>query len=333
MTTSTGTSRLQGEKKAVERDIATAREVLNQGSKALAALADMLDDRFAAAVRILSGVSGRVIVAGIGKSGHVARKVAATLASTGTPSQFVHPSEASHGDLGMVTEHDAVMLFSKSGENGELADIVAYSKRFRIPLIAITGDSASTLGRAASVVLELPDIPEASPRGVAAPTTSTTMMMALGDAVAVALLDRKDFSADHFRILHPGGRLGAALVRVADLMRVGDELPLVESDTPMSEVLLVMSAKNFGCAGIVDGNNSLVGIITDGDLRRHMSNGLLELSAKQVMTTGVKTIGPEALAAEAVAVMAGKITNLFVVEKGRVVGILRLHDCLQAGVA
>lgn len=332
MTTQPGTSRRIDEE-TDQHDLAVAREVLERAAGALADLSRALDHRFTDAVDVLNHVTGRVIVAGIGKSGHVARKIAATLASTGTPAQFVHPSEASHGDLGMVTPNDAVLLFSKSGENGELADIVSYIARFNIPLIAITGDAQSTLGRAATVVLELPDLPEASPRGVSAPTTSTTMMMALGDALAVALLDRSEFSIDRFRILHPGGRLGSSLVRVADLMRSGDELPLSDPKTPMSEVLLVMSAKNFGCAGIVDESRRLVGIITDGDLRRHMSTGLLNLTAAEVMTAGAKTVTSDTLAAEAVAVMAGKITNLFVVDDDKVVGILRLHDCLRAGVA
>ncbi len=331
MTTGSGASPRIAE--SADSDIAIAKEVLTQGAEALRELATGLDGRFTSSVDILSRVTGRVIVAGIGKSGHIARKVAATLASTGTPAQFVHPSEASHGDLGMVTEHDAVLLFSKSGENGELADIVSFSKRFNIPLIAVTGNSESTLARAATVVLQLPEVPEASPRGVAAPTTSTTMMMALGDALAVALLDRKEFSVDRFRILHPGGRLGASLVRVRDLMRTDDEIPLAHPDTPMSEVLLVMSAKNFGCAGIVDQDTALMGIITDGDLRRHMSGGMLDRPAAEIMTRGALTVPSDALAAEAVALMAGKITNLFVVDDRRVTGILRLHDCLQAGVA
>jgi arabinose-5-phosphate isomerase len=222
------------------------------------------------------------------------------MASTGTPSQFVHPGEASHGDLGMVTADDAILLLSQSGETRELHDMVAHAKRFSIPLVAITAKLESALGRAADVVLELPDVAEACPMGLA-PTTSTTMMLALGDALAVTLLERKGFSADNFRVLHPG-------------------------------VLLVMSAKNFGCAGVVDADNRLLGIITDGDLRRHMSDGLLKQPARAVMTPGPRTIRPGALAAEAVAQMAGKITNLFVVENERVAGIVRLHDCLQAGV-
>ncbi|MCX8230835.1 MAG: KpsF/GutQ family sugar-phosphate isomerase [Alphaproteobacteria bacterium] len=313
-------------------DLDVAREVLAQESAALTELGRLLDERFTDAVEVFAKVGGRVIVGGIGKSGQIARKVAATLASTGTPAQFVHPSEASHGDLGMVTGQDAVLLFSKSGENGELTDILSYAKRYSIPLIAITGNPTSTLGLAADVVLTLPDVAEACPMGLA-PTTSTTMMMALGDALAVALLERSGFSADRFRVLHPGGRLGASLRRVGDLMRTAPDVPLAARAATMSDVLLVMSEKNFGCAGIVDEHDRLAGIITDGDLRRHMAPGLLELTAGAVMTADPQTISSESLIAEAVALMAGKITNLFVVDDGRVVGIVRLHDCLQAGAA
>ncbi len=313
-------------------DLDVAREVLAQESAALTELGRLLDERFTDAVEVFAKVGGRVIVGGIGKSGQIARKVAATLASTGTPAQFVHPSEASHGDLGMVTGQDAVLLFSKSGENGELTDILSYAKRYSIPLIAITGNPTSTLSLAADVVLTLPDVAEACPMGLA-PTTSTTMMMALGDALAVALLERSGFSADRFRVLHPGGRLGASLRRVGDLMRTAPDVPLAARDATMSDVLLVMSEKNFGCAGIVDEHDRLAGIITDGDLRRHMAPGLLELTAGAVMTADPQTISSESLIAEAVALMAGKITNLFVVDDGRLVGIVRLHDCLQAGAA
>jgi arabinose-5-phosphate isomerase len=330
----TSGARTQGlaSKPQSDRDLDVARAVLGQESTALAELARLLDNKFTEAVETFAKVGGRVIVGGIGKSGQIARKVAATLASTGTPAQFVHPSEASHGDLGMVTAQDAVLLFSKSGENGELADILSYTRRFSIPLVAITGNPQSTLGLAADVVLLLPDVPEACPMGLA-PTTSTTMMMALGDALAVALLERSGFSADRFRVLHPGGRLGASLRRVGDLMRKAPEVPLAAHTASMSDVLLVMSEKNFGCAGIVKEGDRLVGMITDGDLRRHMAPGLLELEAAAVMTPDPQTISSDNLVAEAVAMMAGKITNLFVVDDGRVVGIVRLHDCLRAGAA
>jgi arabinose-5-phosphate isomerase len=317
---------------AAAPDLDAARRVLARESQALDELGQSLGQSFVDAVEHFFQTSGRVVVCGMGKSGHVARKIAATFASTGTPAQFVHPSEASHGDLGMVTTADAVLVLSKSGENAELSDVVTYAKRFDIPLVAVTGDSDSTLGRAADITIVLPPVPEACPMGLA-PTTSTTMMIALGDALAVALLERRGFSADDFQVLHPGGRLGRRLIKVADLMRTGDEMPLVSEDALMGEVVLAMSAKNFGCAGVVASNGRLAGMITDGDLRRHMSDDLLTRSAASVMTANPKSIRPDALAAEAVGLMAGSITNLFVVENGRAVGILRMHDCLVAGVA
>ncbi len=316
-----------------ERDLIAARRVLDQESAALSELSRRLDDRFSAALEILAKVRGRVIVGGIGKSGHVAGKIAATLTGTGTPAQFLHPNEASHGDLGMITEDDAVLLLSKSGETGELADILAYAKRFAIPLIAITDNPESTLGRAANVALELPAVAEACPTGLA-PTTSTTMMMALGDAIAVALLDRRGVSPAEFRVFHPGGKLGSQLMKVSEIMHDGDELPLVGPDSAMSEVILVITAKRFGCAGVVGADGTLQGVITDGDLRRHMNDGLLNRQAGEVMTGGAKSISPTALASEALAIMnAGSITNLFVVAEGRPVGILHIHDCLAVGVA
>ncbi|MSO64206.1 MAG: KpsF/GutQ family sugar-phosphate isomerase [Alphaproteobacteria bacterium] len=316
----------------VQSDLAVARRLLEQEADAVRAAGAALDERFAAAIETLLNLRGRVVVAGVGKSGHIARKIAATMASTGTPALFVHPGEASHGDLGMVTRDDAVVLLSKSGESDELSALVSYAKRFRIPLIAMTANQMSELGQAADVLLLLPDVREACPMGLA-PTTSTTMMLALGDALAVALLERRGFSADDFHALHPGGRLGRRLQKVSDIMRKGDEIPLAPVDALMQDVLLVMSAKNFGCAGIVEDGDRLVGIVTDGDLRRHMSDRLLAQTAGRVMTADPQTIGPDALAAEAVGIMAGRITNLFVVKDTRVVGILRLHDCLQAGVA
>ncbi len=312
-------------------DYRAARRVLDIEAKAIVALARSLDHRFTAALDLLAGVTGRVVVTGMGKSGHIARKIAATLASTGTPALYVHPGEASHGDLGMIAENDAVIALSNSGETPELADLLAYSRRFSIPLIGITGRAGGTLQEMADVTLVLPDAPEGCPMGLA-PTTSTTLMLALGDAIAVALLERKGFTASDFHVLHPGGRLGRKLIRVSDLMHVGDELPLVAPEMPMAEALLVMTRKRFGCVGIVDGRGRIVGIVTDGDLRRHMSDDLLARSAAEVMTPRPKTIRPGALAAEAVTRMQGTITNLFVVENGRPIGILHLHDCLRAGV-
>ena len=318
----------------VNADLACAQRVLRLEAEGLEALAQSLDEAFTEALDLLDGRTGRVVVTGIGKSGHVARKIAATLASTGTPALFVHPAEASHGDLGMIgPEGDAVIALSNSGETTELADLVAYAKRFHIPLIAITGRADSALAQAADVALVLPASDEASPMGLA-PTTSTTVMLALGDAIAIALLERKGFSPDRFHALHPGGRLGRTLLKVADLMHRGEEVPLAGGDTAMADALLVMTNKRFGCVAIVDGDGVLQGVITDGDLRRHMSPGLLDLTAAEVMTRAPKTIGADALASEAVGLMnSNAITNLFVVEDGRPVGILHIHDCLRAGVA
>ena len=316
-----------------EADLESARRVLHLEKVGLEALARSLGERFVAGLDLLGGVKGRVVVAGIGKSGHVARKIAATLASTGTPALFVHPAEASHGDLGMITEDDAVLALSNSGETEEMADIVAYAKRFEIPLVAITGKPDSALAEAASVALVIPESDEACPLGLA-PTTSTTVMLALGDAIAVALLERKGFSADNFQELHPGGKLSRRLLKVADIMHGGEELPLVDGDTTMADVLIEMTAKRFGCVGIVDGAGRLEGIITDGDLRRHMSPDLLARKAAEVMSHHPHTIASQSLASEAVRAMnARAVTNLFVVDGGPPVGILHIHDCLSAGVA
>jgi len=316
-----------------ESGLASARRVLQLEAAGIEALSNSLEESFGRALAILERTSGRVIVTGMGKSGHVATKVAATFSSTGTPAQFVHPAEASHGDLGMITDRDAVIAFSNSGETTELADLVTYTKRFEIPLIAVTGRAGSTLSQAADVTLLLPPTPEACPMGLA-PTTSTTVMMALGDALAVALLERKGFSADDFRVLHPGGKLGRKLLRVATIMHTGEAMPIVGQAALMADVLLTMTAKGFGCAGVVDGDGKLLGVITDGDLRRHMAADLVSLTAGQVMTGKPKAIRPDALASEALHVMnARAITNLFVVDDGRPVGIVHVHDCLRAGVA
>ncbi|CAA7612593.1 SIS domain-containing protein [Magnetospirillum sp. SS-4] len=315
-------------------DIAIARRVLAIEAEALSALSAGLGDEFVRAVAVLEAASGRVIVTGMGKSGHVGRKIAATMASTGRTAFYVHPAEASHGDLGMITAADAVVALSNSGETSELGDIVAYTRRFDIPLIGITARAGSTLAAAADVALVLPAIPEACPMGLA-PTTSTTMMLALGDALAVTLLERKGFTAADFQVFHPGGKLGQRLLRVSDLMHGAAQLPLVRLDTVMAEVLLVMTAKSLGCAGVVDSDGALAGIVTDGDLRRHMRSDLLGLTAGEVMTRSPKTVGPGLLAAEALRIMNTKaITSLFVVdESSRPLGVLHVHDCLRAGVA
>ena len=316
-------------------DLVAARRVLKLEGDALAALADTLDESFVETIDRLHEVTGRIIVTGMGKSGHVARKLAATLASTGSPAQFVHPGEASHGDLGMITPKDAVLALSYSGQTTELGDMVAYTRRYDIPLIAITGRRRSALCDAADVALILPRMPEACPMGLA-PTTSTTMALALGDAIAIALLERRGFSAEDFQVFHPGGALGRQLLRVADIMHDAKELPICVPDCPMAEAILIMTAKRFGCVGVVDESGTLIGIITDGDLRRHMDNGLLSLRASDVMTGDPKTIRPQALAVEALRIMNMKdrpITSLFVVESTQPIGIVHIHDCLRAGVA
>jgi arabinose-5-phosphate isomerase len=313
-------------------DLTAARRVLALEASALQALAAGLDQSFVRAADLLQAVTGRVVVSGMGKSGLIGRKIAATMASTGTPAVFVHPAEASHGDLGMIVRGDAVICLSNSGETTELGDLIAHAKRFAIPLIGIVGRSASTLGEAADVTLLLPSVPEACPLGLA-PTTSTTMMLALGDALSVALLERRGFTRDEFQVLHPGGKLGKALIKVSDVMHDGDELPLAPMGTPMREALLVMTAKRFGCLGITD-NGRLAGIITDGDLRRNIKGNLLEATVEAVMTRKPQTIRPEALGAEALNQMNSRnITSLFVVDAERPVGILHIHDLLRAGVA
>jgi arabinose-5-phosphate isomerase len=314
-------------------DLAAAKRVLHQEADALVRLADSLDGALLRALDILAAVTGRVIVTGMGKSGHIARKIAATLASTGTPAQFVHPAEASHGDLGMVTSHDAVLALSNSGETAELSDILSFARRWNIPVIGITMKAESALGNAADVTLALPKTAEAGAMGLA-PTTSTTMMLALGDALAVGLYERKGLSAEDFHELHPGGKLGQILIRVGNLMHVGDEVPLIGTDGVMSQALLIMTAKTFGCVGVVGPTGELVGIVTDGDLRRHMGPDLLSEKVGDVMTRGPLTIRANALAAEAVRVMNERsITSLFVVDGSKPAGIVRLHDCLKAGVA
>jgi arabinose-5-phosphate isomerase len=315
-------------------DLVVARRVIRAEISGLQSLADALDGSFETAVDACAAARGRIIVTGIGKSGHIARKIAATLASTGTPAQFIHPTEASHGDLGMIGSDDAILGLSNSGETSELADIIAYSRRFKIPLIAITGGSRSTLAEAADIVLLLPAAAEACPMGLA-PTTSTTMMMTLGDALALALLERKGFSSADFQLFHPGGRLGRRLLRVRDIMHREGEIPLISPVARMSDAILVMTAKSFGCVGVCEEGGRLVGVITDGDLRRHMGDSLLGQTVAHVMHRNPKTITAAALAADALGLMNRfTITSLFVVDEGgRPAGFLHMHDCLRAGVA
>ncbi len=310
---------------------AVARTVLATESAALARLGDELPESFDAVVARLLQVQGRVIVSGMGKSGHVANKIAATFASTGTPAQGVHPGEASHGDLGMITPADAVILISNSGETRELADMIAHCARFSVPLVAMTKGPDSTLARAADFTLLMPDAPEACSIGMA-PTTSTTMTMALGDALAVAMMQHRGFDRASFAAFHPGGTLGAQLLRVSAVMHRGEELPVVGADTPMSEALLVMSQKGFGVAALVE-DGRLTGIITDGDLRRNMS-GLMERSAGEVATRGPLVTAPDTLLIEALGIMnTTKRTVLLVTEGEALVGLLHIHDALRAGVA
>ena len=307
----------------------TARRVIATEAEGLAALSVSLGDSFDRAIETILAARGRVVVSGMGKSGHIGRKMAATFASTGTPAQFVHPAEASHGDLGMVAEGDVVIVISNSGETPEIADIVAHTRRFNIPLIGMASREGSTLIRQCDVALLLPAAPEACGKGIV-PTTSTTMMLALGDALAVALMEHRRFTPEHFRTFHPGGKLGAMLARVGDLMHA--EMPLVPADTPMTEALLTMSQMGYGVTGVTGADGQLVGIITDGDLRRHM-DGLLDHRAADVMTANPRTIRPDQLAEAALAEMQSrKITCLFAVEDGVPQGILNIHDCLRAGM-
>jgi len=319
--------------------IATGRRVLAAEAEALGQLSAALDDSFVRAVEALfaaqnSEKGGRIVCTGIGKSGHVARKIAATMASTGSVAMFVHATEASHGDLGMIGADDVILALSKTGETRELADVIAYAKRFSIPLIAMTAVPGSALGRAADVVLQLPDAPEAADE-LNAPTTSTTLQIALGDALAVALLERRGFKPSDFGVFHPGGKLGALLRTVADLMHGAGELPLVSQTTPMKDALLVMTEKRWGIVGVVDDAGRLLGAITDGDLRRHI-DGLMNHTAGEVMTPGPKkTVPPTMLASQALATMSDPppaVTVLFVVDDGKPVGILHVHDILRAGV-
>ena len=316
------------------KHVESARRTVGTQAAALEALAGTLDGAFTKAVEALRHVEGRVIVTGMGKSGHIGRKIAATLASTGTPAFFVHPAEASHGDLGMITPKDTVLALSKSGESAELADLIEFTRRFSIPLISMTTGTENALARAADVALDLPDAPEACPNGLA-PTTSTTLALVLGDALAVALLEDRGFTAQDFSQFHPGGKLGARLLKVEDLMHGKEELPLTAPDTKMADALITMTEGTFGCVGVTDARGALIGIVTDGDLRRKMSAELLTRSVEDVMTRDPRTIAPGALAAEALSLMTmrtPKITGLFVVEGGRPVGILHIHDLLRAGV-
>lgn len=298
-------------------------------------LSDSLNDSFSNAVDAMFLSAGRVVLTGIGKSAHVAGKISATLASTGTPAYFVHASEASHGDLGMITTDDVVIALSNSGETRELTDLVQYCVRFSITLIAITANKSSMLGASSTVCLTIPKAPEACSE-TSAPTTSTTMMMVLGDALAVSLLERRGFKATDFKLFHPGGSLGAALMKASDAMHTGENIPTVLLSTTMSEALLQMTSKGFGCTGVVDEDGRLIGIITDGDLRRHMDSGIINMTAEEVMTTGPRMVRPDILLSDVLRIMTSKtqkVTSVFVIENERPIGIIHIHDCLRAGLA
>lgn len=314
--------------------LASARRALEIEAEGLAALASSIDARLTRAVELISGVRGHVVVTGMGKSGHIAHKIAATLASTGTPAFFVHPAEASHGDLGMITNENSVLALSNSGDTDELADVIAYTRRHRIPLVAITSREGSRLAQHADVALVIPQAEEACPHGLA-PTTSTTMMMALGDALAIALLKGRGFTEDDFHARHPGGRLGTLLIKVRDIMHSPEEIPSVAPESLMGEALKTMSAGGFGLTAVLD-HQALAGVITDGDIRRHSGEDLPNLKAEHVMTLRPRTIRPDALASEALKTMNdNEITALFVVDEEtetKLVGLIHIHDCLRAGL-
>ncbi|MBR2299077.1 MAG: KpsF/GutQ family sugar-phosphate isomerase [Alphaproteobacteria bacterium] len=316
------------------KDIVAAQKAIDREIEALEIMKNEIDENLSKVLDLIIKSKGRVIVTGMGKSGHIGRKIAATLASTGTPSFFVHPGEASHGDLGMLTGDDVVLAISNGGESRELSDILMYCKRYNIPLIAMTKNPESTLGKAGDYLLKLPNDGEACPLGLA-PTSSTTATLVYGDVLAITLMERKGFSETDYKQRHPGGKLGAILCKVSDLMHTGDEMPIIDEDAIMQDALMTMSEKMLGCVGIVDKKGDLIGIICDGDLRRWMSPKLIEEKVSTVMTKNPKTIRPDVLASEAVYVMnnTGRgITNLFVVEGRKPIGLIHIHDCLRAGV-
>lgn len=331
------TVRILLDKSEIADELASAGRTISteiEGLESLAhAFGNGLGEPFIRAVETLSRITGRVIVTGMGKSGHIGTKIAATFASTGTPAFFVHPAEANHGDLGMIARDDAIIAMSWSGESAELQGIVRYSRRFTIPLIAITANPRSTLARQSDICLALPKVKEACPHNLA-PTTSTIMQLALGDSLAIALLEGRGFSADDFRTYHPGGSLGASLTQIREIMHTGDSIPLVEKNTGMADAIIAISQKGFGCVGVVDDNGKLCGMITDGDLRRNIGTDMLKLAAEAVMTPTPQTVPPDTLASKAMAILNERaITTLIVTEEDRPVGIVHLHDLLRFGVA
>lgn len=324
---SSSTENMQDKKSYISSAIKTIKTEID----GLNSLLNFFSENYIRAVDLILNCKGRIVVSGMGKSGHIANKIAATFASTGTPSFFIHPGEASHGDLGMIAQNDVVILLSNSGETKELQDIIYYCKRFEIPVIGIIRRAESELTKASTIPLVLPAVTEANE--INAPTTSTTMMLALGDALAVSLIDARGFNSEKFSVFHPGGKLGSNFLKVKDLMRKGSEVPLVAFDEKMSEVLLEMTSKHLGCTGVVDEKNNLIGIITDGDLRRHINKNLLDYRAQEIMTRNPRSTSLDTLAVAAIAVMNNKsITSLFVLDEQKIVGILHLHDCLRSGV-
>ncbi len=316
--------------------LSTAKEVLLNESNALQKMAHELDGmlgvEFEKTVQAILALKGRVVLTGMGKSGHIAKKIAATLASTGTPSFYIHPAEASHGDMGMLTKNDMLIALSKSGKTSELVDLIEFSGRYSLPLVAMTENDTSPLAKHANYFLKLPNIEEACPLG-SAPTTSTTLMLALGDALALTLLSERGFTAEDFNIYHPGGSLGKKLMRVQDIMHTGKEVPLVPEDMPMSEGLVQMTKYSFGCLGVLSKDDTLVGVITDGDLRRNMDSNLLNKQVSSIMRSSPVTVTPETMVSVALQIMnSKKITSVFVIENNNVAGILHIHDCLRAGI-
>ena len=311
--------------------ISSAIKTIETEIEGLHSLIDFFDEKYIKTVDLILNCKGRVIISGMGKSGHIANKISATLASTGTPAFFIHPAEASHGDLGMITAQDVVILLSNSGETKELRDIIYYCKRFEIPIIGIVRKQDSELAKASTIPLVIPAVKEAN--NVNAPTTSTTMMLALGDCLAVSLIDARGFNSENFGTFHPGGKLGSAFLKVADIMRKDSQIPIVKFNTKMSEVIIEMTSKHLGCTAVVDNENKMIGIITDGDLRRHLNQNFFSEIAENIMTKNPITIIKESLAIEAFTMMNKKsITSIFVLENNKIIGVLHLHDCLKAGV-
>ena len=311
--------------------ISSAIKTIETEIEGLKSLIDFFDEKYVKTVDLILNCKGRVIISGMGKSGHIANKISATLASTGTPAFFIHPAEASHGDLGMITAQDVVILLSNSGETKELRDIIYYCKRFEIPIVGIVRKKDSELAKASTIPLVIPAVKEAN--NVNAPTTSTTMMLALGDCLAVSLIDARGFNSENFGTFHPGGKLGSAFLKVADIMRKDSQIPVVKFNTKMSEVIIEMTSKHLGCTAVIDNENKMIGIITDGDLRRHLNQNFFSEIAENIMTKNPITIVKESLAIEAFTLMNKKsITSIFVLENNKIIGVLHLHDCLKAGV-